>query len=721
MTWQPQADQDLVKENYQAVARFYEQLIETEPEVISHYWYLGLAYLLQGRTEEAQATWFYVFAQGSEAEIEQWNNELVEVLAKEAERQDKLGNYSQCWLIRAHIREIAPTQLDNLLQLIELEINQGSFTPKKLKEWQVGEIMLQSSYQKVDVIKLLQVLAKVGEFPANEALDLIAASLPHLEAQSAIKTLLQCAVKMGFQKHHFQFAIELTLLCLKLQPDNLYVLKNLFDLYLGSGKNQAALEIAQQFYDNSQETPLKLYGNYQLLYTLIKMGAWFKVETFVSRHRNLLEQMLLEEPEELGGVLTNCFFMAAYPLPYLQDKPSSNRRFQNHLSRLFQQNLQNRAIAPLKANYFHEARPLKIGYIAHTFRKHSVGWLSRWLFHYHNRENFEVVIYQVNQPEDELTQTWFKQKVDKVRNLKTNAESIVAQIQEDEIDILVDLNSITLDLTCTVMALKPAPIQVTWLGFDASGIPAIDYFIADPFVLPENAQEYYQEKIWRLPQTYVAVDGFEVGVPTTRRKDLEIPSDAVVYLSAQVGMKRNPDFVKKQLQILKAVPNSYLLIKGLADEAVIQEFFTQMAETEGVSATRLRFLARDTTEEIHRANLQIADVVLDTYPYNGATTTLEVLWLGVPLVTRVGEQFAARNSYAFMKNVGLTEGIAYSDEEYVEWGIRLGFNEGLRKKIVRKLKLSRQTSPLWNAKQFTKEMEKAYQQMWAKYCSKKEK
>ncbi|MDW8464241.1 MAG: hypothetical protein RML10_11835 [Geminocystis sp.] len=121
------------------------------------------------------------------------------------------------------------------------------------------------------------------------------------------------------------------------------------------------------------------------------------------------------------------------------------------------------------------------------------------------------------------------------------------------------------------------------------------------------------------------------------------------------------------------------------------------------------------TEAIHRANLKIADVVLDTYPYNGATTTLETLWQEIPIVTRVGEQFAARNSYSFMMNVGLREGIAFTDEEYVEWGIRLGTDEDLRLKVTWKLKRAKHASPLWDALSFARDMENAYRQMYEAY------
>jgi predicted O-linked N-acetylglucosamine transferase (SPINDLY family) len=229
------------------------------------------------------------------------------------------------------------------------------------------------------------------------------------------------------------------------------------------------------------------------------------------------------------------------------------------------------------------------------------------------------------------------------------------------------------------------------------------------------AQDYYVEKIWRLPQTYIAVDGFELDVPTVRRDDLDIPSDAVIYVSFQRGYKYNPQTARLQMQIVKAVPNSYFLIKGYADEESVKNFFTEMAKSEGVESDRLRFLPIVQTETQHRANLAIADVVLDTYPYNGATTTLETLWMGIPMVTRVGQQFASRNSYAMMMNVGVTEGIAWTDEEYLEWGIRLGKDSQLRQQISWRLKESKKTSPLWNAQQFTRQMEKAYEQMWLKY------
>jgi predicted O-linked N-acetylglucosamine transferase (SPINDLY family) len=153
----------------------------------------------------------------------------------------------------------------------------------------------------------------------------------------------------------------------------------------------------------------------------------------------------------------------------------------------------------------------------------------------------------------------------------------------------------------------------------------------------------------------------------------------------------------------------------MADQESLKTFYAEIAESVGVDCDRLKLLPQSPTEAIHRANLRIADVVLDTYPYNGATTTMETLWMGIPMVTRVGQQFAARNSYTMMINAGITEGIAWTDEEYVEWGIKLGTDENLRQQVAWKLRKNKRTAPLWDAKKFTHEMENAYEQMWLNY------
>lgn len=725
-TWKEPAYEYLLKQDYLAVADYYEEALETEPENYNYYWYLGLAYLLLGQEEEAQATWLVAMSAGSSEEIEIWTTYLIEILATEAQRQESLGDYQKSWLIRGHLREITPNLINNLLELIRLEIILKIFTPEKLNDWQVIELLQQSPDDLlVNNDLLVQVLGQVLEFTAAETVAFARASSAHISSlEIFIDTVVPIAVGIANQEGKVFFTIEMIKLCLELQPSNLWLLNELSHFYTLIHNYQQALKIAYQFYENCQTLPTKTFGNYRILYTLIVSGNWQEVEFIAERHRELLGQIISQQPNEIESVVLTTLVGLTLPWLYLQDNLVENRWFQNQISLLFHKNYSTEILASDRQSNSNSSslivdpnKPLKIGYIAHTFRKHSVGWLARWLLHYHDRKKFQTVVYLGGEFEDEITEIWYKQKVDFVCHFQRDPHALAQQIREDEIDILVDLDSVTRNITCLVMAFKPAPVQVTWLGFDASGLPTIDYFIADPYVLPENAQAHYTEKLWRLPNTYLAVDGFEIGIPTLRRDDLGIPNDAVIYLSSHGGYKRHPATIRLQMRIIKEVANSYLLIKGIGDEQSVKQLFSQIAAEEGVDIKRLKFLPKDPNEYMHRANLQIADIALDTYPYNGATTTLEILWMGIPLVTRVGEQFAARNSYTFLRNVGVEEGIAWTEEEYIDWGIRLGKDKALREEVAWKLKKSKQTAPLWNGKQFTLEMEQAYQQMWSNYIN----
>ena len=724
-TWKEAAYEDLLKQDYLAVANYYEEALEIEPDNYDYYWHLGLAYLLQEQEEEAQSTWLFAMTQEIE-EADELIQELINILSTEAQRQESLGDYQKSWLIRGHLREIAPNLINNLLELIQLEINLKFFTPEKLNDWQVVELLQQSPKNSVNPDLLLQVLKQVLEFTVAEIVAFAKASLAHISSETFIEAVVPIALRMANQERKVFFAIEIIRLCLELQPNNLSLLNEQIYLYSRIQNYQQVLEIAYLFYENCKNLPTKLFGNYHILYTLIISGNWQKIELIVQRHRELLKEIIDRQTDEIESIVKASLVTITLPWLYLQDNLAENRWFQNQISLLFYKNFSSQIPVSAHQSNFNldhssysikQNKKLKIGYIAHTFRKHSVGWLARWLVHYHNREKFQPIIYLGSESEDEITQIWYKDKVDLVRNFQRSPHPIAQQIREDEIDILVDLDSVTRNITCLVMALKPAPVQVTWLGFDASGLPTIDYFIADPYVLPENAQAHYTEKLWRLPNTYLAVDGFEIGIPTLRRDDLGIPDDAVIYLSSHAGCKRHPATIRLQMRIIKEVANSYLLIKGIGDEKSVKQLFSQIAAEEEVDLERLKFLPKDPNEYMHRANLQIADIALDTYPYNGATTTLEILWMGIPLVTRVGEQFAARNSYTFLRNVGVEEGIAWTDEEYLDWGIRLGRDKALREEVAWKLKKSKQTAPLWNGKQFALEMEQAYQQMWSNYIN----
>ncbi|HEY9666591.1 MAG TPA: O-linked N-acetylglucosamine transferase, SPINDLY family protein [Coleofasciculaceae cyanobacterium] len=727
--WQQQAYEYLVKGEYARAASLYEQAIEAEPNVTYHYWYLGLTLLLQGQEAEAQMTWLVPMAEGEPEQAERWTGELIEILQKEAIRREELADYSVAWAIRQHLREIEPGEINNLLKIVQLSLKLETFTIEDLSSLGLLQLLQSEQGKQVNSALLLDVLQNLLNYAPIEpaTLDFAEACLLYIHSpQTFINVILPASMNIAYSAKQPWLAARFADLCLRLDAENVEVLRQQAAFYQNAGEYDKGIETAKLCYSLVQTLPEKIFAIHLVLRGLMSAGGYWQEGTEVFQIQESLFLKLIEEkPNSLDQTTTLRLLTPTFFQPYYRDDLNRNRWIQNEISQICQTNIEN--YAKEGAVGYHQersakkkstttSRSLKIGYISHCFERHSVGFLARWLFQHHDRERFELNAYIVNYKEvyDPL-QEWYINQVSQAHKLGMNGLEIAEKIYQDEIDILIDLDSITLDITCEAMALKPAPIQLTWLGWDASGLPAIDYFIADPYVLPDSAQEHYNEKIWRLPQTYIAVDGFEVGVPTLRRDGLNIPSNAVVYLSAQRGYKRHPDTVRLQMRIIKAVPNSYFLIKGFADDEAIQAFFTEIAEEEGVNCDRLRFVPTVASEAVHRANLGIADVVLDTYPYNGATTTLETLWMCIPLVTRVGQQFAARNSYTMMMNAGITEGIAWTDEEYVEWGVRLGNDAALRQQISWKLRQSRQTAPLWNAKQFTQEMEKAYEQMWQRY------
>ncbi|MBF2029587.1 MAG: tetratricopeptide repeat protein [Oscillatoriales cyanobacterium C42_A2020_001] len=723
------AYQALLQGNYQQAAHLYEQAAEAEPDTKSHYWYLGVALLLQGQEAEAQTAWLLAMADGNPEEIEQWTVELVQVLEAESDRQEQLNNPQLAWVIRQHLREIHPGNLNNLLRLIQLSAHLQQLTAEELETFEVIPV-LESFQAKVDESQLLQTLEVVLDQlpPARIAVTFTAACLRHISASAPVlKILLNAAIKIAYGLRYPLMSAHLIEEYHKLDSANLEVLWQIATFYQNAREYDQGIEFARSSLAIASNTVERTLSNMTLLRGLMSAGGfWYEALAASTNHRQLLSTLCAEHPDGIHPALILKLFISPFFLPYFQDDLRQNRILQNQVMQLCRANVQQYAgdrVARYQTRPFSAEKTatkrLKVGYLSHCMGQHSVGWLARWLLKYHDREKVELYGYFVTNRQGDYLHEWYQSQMEHTCHMgidcADDAHILADHIYEDDLDILVDLDSITLDVTAEIMTLKPAPVQVTWLGWDAAGISAIDYFIADPYVLPDWAQDYYPEKIWRLPQTYIAVDGFEVEVPNLRREDLDIPADAIAYLSTQKGYKRHRDTAKLQMRIIKNVPNSYFLIKGFADQNSIQDFFYQIAEEEGVEPERLRFLPDAPSEAVHRANMAIADVVLDTFPYNGATTTLETLWMGIPLVTRVGEQFAARNSYTMLKNVGVEAGIAWTDEEYVEWGVRFGKDEALRQQVNWQLRQSRQTAPLWNGRQFAREMENAYAQMWSNY------
>ncbi|OBQ38317.1 MAG: hypothetical protein AN487_07825 [Anabaena sp. CRKS33] len=707
----------------------YEQNITENPQEVTNYWYLGLALLLAGREEEAQIAWMTPMLEFGEEESEQWLLQLTEILFNAAQQQETNSQSQLAWVIRQHIREFVPGDINNLLKIIELNID------LKIEDWEtnvnqliaiVSELIEPPIFDEQLLVPVIEKLLRPNPVNPPPLIDkLVEAFIPYLiNSETIIELLIH---KADGYSHFFDYQMSLYFakIAYHLRPNNLVCLDKIISPMqsLGGSYNKESIDWANKYLEIAQEPIDKIIGTHFLLTGFSKSLDYpEKAVQIYQEYKQLLSDLVNNQTESkslIDILAIGHFFL------YMEDNPHENRLIRNRLAALCQKMIwkeyskeiniyQQRFHSPRPAL---SERPLRIGYVSECFISHSVGYLAWWLLKYHNRQEFDIHLYSLRENIYDPQQQAYKNEFgDHFHQLCPPIVTVTDKIHQDEIDILVDLDSITAYSNCAILALKPAPIQVSWLGYDGTGFPTVDYFIADNYVLPESAQDDYTEKIWRLPQNYIGIDGFTVGTPTISRESLDIPNDGIIYFSSQTGLKRNPDNIRLQMQIIKQVPNSYFLLKSFrSNHEDLQNFIAPLAEAEGLDLECFRFLPTAPTEMEHRANLAIADIVLDTYPYNGATTTLETLWMGVPIVTRVGEQFAARNSYTMMMNAGITQGIAWSDEEYVEWGVKLGKDEKLRQEIVWKLRKSRQTSPLWNGKKFAREMENAYLQMWQRY------
>ena len=339
MSWQNEVQTALENNQYDIVSQFYEELIEREATEISYYWYLGLAYLLEAREEEAQTTWLFVLSQGDEQEVMLWTADLVNILDGEARRQVKLKNWQLSWVIRQHIYQINPDNLENLLYLVLLEIKLEYFYPQKLKDWQIVDLINSDKLTTFDINLLLDTIYRLLDWPAQEVLDIIITLLKIESQQSAILEIIEQHIEKIYYTDKTN-AVILTLSCLDIIPDRLLLLHKIHQYYIETGNFELALETANKIRNLSNDKVSKLDSIYLLLYTELLAGNWLnignKAQEYYQAIQNNLErgQCPMRNQAEVISITS--------PLPYLKDDLVGNRWLTNQLAKLFQEAVRKR-------------------------------------------------------------------------------------------------------------------------------------------------------------------------------------------------------------------------------------------------------------------------------------------------------------------------------------------------------------------------------------------
>ncbi len=362
-------------------------------------------------------------------------------------------------------------------------------------------------------------------------------------------------------------------------------------------------------------------------------------------------------------------------------------------------------------------KKIRIGYLSSDFHDHATVHLMMGLLRNHNRNDFEIVTYSHGVHDDSVYREKVMEAVDVFRDISgLNDKEAAISIYKDVIDILVDLKGHTNGNRLGIMALRPAPIQVTWLGFPGTtGGNFIDYIIADKVVIPKKEAKYYSEKIIYLPNSYQVNDN-EQKIQDSRfkRKDFGLPKNPFVFSSFNQAYKITPETFASWMRILKEVPNSVLWLYEKMDLA--SENLKKEAKKAGLNPARLIF-ADNLPKEQHLARIKLADLALDTFTYNGHTTTSDCLWAGVPVVTLRGNHFASRVSASLLTAVNLPELITNSVSEYEKLAIDLATNPKKLLSIHYSLLSKRLSEPLFNTQKFTRDLEKGYKKIYQNFIS----
>jgi predicted O-linked N-acetylglucosamine transferase (SPINDLY family) len=358
---------------------------------------------------------------------------------------------------------------------------------------------------------------------------------------------------------------------------------------------------------------------------------------------------------------------------------------------------------------------ITVGYMSSDIHNHAIAHLMRGVFQGHDHERFRIHTYSYGADDGSHYRAEVRAASDVFRDIRALSHRAAAeQIAADGVDILVDLKGWTEGIRFEICALRPAPLQMTYLGFPGTcGADFIDYAIVDATVVPPVEARNYSEQLIYLPHCYQATDDQQpMASEVCRRGDFGLPEEAIVLCSFNQSYKLDPVMFAAWMRILQRVPQAVLWL--FAGNRWAEDNLRQAAQEHGVAAARLVFAA-GLPKPQHLRRLQLVDVALDTRIYNGHTTTSDALWAGVPVVTLMGRHFASRVSASCLEAIGMPELVTHTLAQYEELAVALA-NECERvAELKSKLARNRGHEPLFDTRRFTRNLERAYQQAWENY------
>jgi predicted O-linked N-acetylglucosamine transferase (SPINDLY family) len=446
------------------------------------------------------------------------------------------------------------------------------------------------------------------------------------------------------------------------------------------------------------------------------LSAHITLASCISSSGNAIEALpVFERVLELDGNQASMASTIIFELNYLTGF-SREEIFRRHLA------WAERYEAPLLSNVSFDdrdrnpKRKLRIGYVSGDFCGHPVGFLLRDILRNHDRKNFEIHCFStLMRPDDVSADIQAATDVWEDAFLQSE-EELTDMIRRAGIDLLIDLSGHTAFHRLLTFARRPAPVQATWIGyFHSTGMSSLDYFITDPHTSPARSGQLFSETAVHLPHTrfcYVAPEyAPNVGLLPAGE------SGPITFGSFNRLAKLNEQVLDAWAGILQSVAHSRLVLKAaaFAEDSVRERFLDQFARR-GVDASRLDLRMASPHREMLEEYGEI-DIALDPFPFNGGMTTLEALWMGVPVLTLEGDAVVSRQTYSVLANLDLTEELACSSvATYVERAEELANDRTTLIRLRSELRPRMAASPIRQAEQFTRDLEALYRRMWLAWC-----
>lgn len=361
------------------------------------------------------------------------------------------------------------------------------------------------------------------------------------------------------------------------------------------------------------------------------------------------------------------------------------------------------------------ATRLRVGLVSGDIRDHSVGHFLEGLIARIDPTSIELIAYPTSSEVTELTMRVMPFFTAWTPLVGFSDEAAARRIHDDGVHILLDLAGVTSHNRLPVFAWKPAPVQISWLGYCATtGLPEIDYYLADAWTLPPEQERFFTEKIWRLPKTYLCFSRPSADVLVSPLPATE--SGYVTFGSFNNLTKVTTQVIALWARILQTVPDSRLFIKALQlkDEAVRSRLEAEFADL-GIPAERLLLEGPIESRGGHLAAYQHVDIALDPFPYNGVTTTVEALWMGVPVLTLAGDRFLSRQGVGILNNAGLPEWVASDEDDLVAKAVTHASDLKGLALLRTELRERIERSPLMDAQSFATDFSTALWAIWRQH------